>query len=65
MTLKLEKRVDFQNIKMRLLWGSGSLLLLLAWVAHDHISSVNATITLALDATQVVTGARTGIENKV
>lgn len=60
-----EACVDFQNIKMRLLWGSGSLLLLLAWVAQDHSSSVNATITLALDATQVVTGARTGIENKV
>ena len=60
-----EACVDFQNIKMRLLWGSGSLLLLLVWVSLDHISSVNATITLALDATQVVTGARTGIENKV
>jgi len=37
---------------MRLLWTS-SLLLIFAWFAQDPISSVNATITLALDATQL------------
>ena len=42
-----------ENIKMRLCWVC--LLIVLIWLGELPISSVNATITLALDATQVLT----------
>ena len=55
-----EDNVNFQKSKMRLFWA---FLLLLAWVGEAPISSVHATITLALDATQVAIGVKRNDKN--
>ena len=55
-----EDNVNFQKSKMRLFWA---FLLLLAWVGEAPISSVEATITLALDATQVAIGVKRNDKN--